>query len=112
MSELNNARIQTLGAYVAIYNIECVDTKQQIYRGKRLVEPEQREQAWPWLYYSGAYYPEINDFDKIYKPIELSEELFGVKVTLIPKEKLLFRYQPHSLIAIPAPKPIPLRRRQ
>jgi len=50
MSELNNARIQTLGAYIAIYDIECVDTKQQIYRGKRVVEPEQRDQVWPWYY--------------------------------------------------------------
>ena len=111
MTELNNARIQTLGAYVAIYNIECVDTKQQIYRGKRIVEREQRDEDWPWYYFSRAYYPDINDFDKIYKEIELPEDMFDTKVTLIPKEKLLFGFEPHSLIMKPRPKPM-LRRRQ
>ena len=112
MSELNNARMQTLGAYIPIYDIEAVDIKKGIYRGKRVIEPEQREQDWPWYYFHRNYYPDINDFDKIYPEYELSEALFDVKVTLVPKEKLLFRFQPSSVIAIPPPKPIPFRRRQ
>jgi len=104
MSKLNNARIQTLGAYIAIYDIECVDTKQQIYRGKRVVEPEQRDQVWPWYYFHRNYLPEINDFDKIYKEVKLPKEMFDVEVVLIPKEKLLFGFMPHSLIQLPPPK--------
>ena len=111
-NRFNNARLQTMGAYVPLYDIELVDDKQQIYRGKPYVQPEQREEVWPFIYYSGAYFPEINDFDKIYTPIELDQELTGVKVTLIPKEKLLFKYMPHTLIQLPAPGRIKMRRPQ
>jgi len=107
----NNARLQTMGAYYPLYDIECVDTKQEIYRGKPYVQPEEREESWPFIYYSGKYHPEINDFDKIYIPIELGEDLTGVKITLIPKEKLIFKYMPHTSILLPAPNSIKMRRR-
>jgi len=104
-TKLNNARIQTFGAYIPVYDVEEVNRKKGIWRGKRIVEPEMREEEWPFVYFSRLYDPETNDLDKIFPELQWDDpELLGVPFVLIQKEKLLFRYMPSSLIALPRPK--------
>lgn len=110
--KLNNARLKTFGGYVPVYSIKCVDAKQQIYRGTQLVEPERREEVMPSIVFHRNYYPELNDFDKIYKEIELDESWIGVKLFLVPKEKLLFGYMDSPKFGIMLPKPKKVQRGQ
>ncbi len=107
---LNNARLKTFGGYVPIYDIEAVDIEKGIYKGKQLVEPEQRNEIMPTVVFHRNYFPETNDFDKIYTEIELSDEWIGVPLFLVPKEKLLFGYLPSPKHGIMLPKPKIIRR--
>jgi hypothetical protein len=93
-NKLNNARIACFGGYVPVYDLECVDTKQEIYKGKQITQPEQRKESSPFLFFSRSYKPDINELDQIFKEISFDDKLLGVPFILVPKEKLLFGYQP------------------
>lgn len=96
MSRLNNARFQTFGAFVAVHDIEIVDAKQKIWRGKILIDTSARDKMeMKEVYFSRNYKPDVNELDQIYVEIHFSNEsILGVEFWLIPKEKLLFLYQP------------------
>jgi hypothetical protein len=103
--KLNNARVKTFGAYVVIHSYEVVNEELQIWKGIQLVQPDQREDIMPQIYFSRKYTPDINDLDLIFPEIVWSDpDLIGVPCLFVQKEKLLFGYMPHSTILVPLPK--------
>ena len=109
-NELNNACIFTLGSYKAVYDVECVDEEQKIWKGKPLPLPVKRAKGPPslvdapansWLFFSRMYH-DTNDWDMYYPEIEIKDpKIAGVPFLLIPKEKHLFGYEPPTTIALP-----------
>ena len=115
MQKLNNAVLLPYGAYFPVYDIESVDAKQKIWKGKRVphlamgLAAQDKNKI---IFFSRAYYPEVNDMDMVYPEIEFkSKAIIGVKFWLIPKEKLLFGYEEPSLIARVAPGTIKFNKR-
>lgn len=109
-TKLNNARLKTFGGYVIIHSIEAVNEELKIWRGVQLVEPERREELSPQIFFSRNYNTDINDLDKIFPEIVWDDcDLIGVPCLFVQKEKLLFGYEPSSIILKPAIKPIARR---
>jgi len=110
MPKLNNARMNTLGGYKALYDIEVVDEKQKLWRGKPMVEEKMKRPGMPappehvWIFFSRDYEiqtgdQKINDWDLLYHEYMIDDEtLMGVSFLLVPKEKLLFGFEPESTI--------------
>lgn len=96
MSKRNNADAKFINCY-AFMEYEEVDADQEIWRGKP-VDTAGIEHK--WVYFSRKYSPD-NDMDKMLHEYEiLDESIFGVVVLLVPREKLLFMYNPPTAIVI------------
>jgi len=103
MSNLNNACIFTLGTYKAVYEIEEIDAKQKIWKGRPVSLPINDSKGKPkmmqpnltsWLFFSRMFNDE-NDWDRYYPEIVFDDEsILGVPFLLVPKEKQLFGYEP------------------
>lgn len=99
MSEQNNARMRCIGGYLPVKDIEIVDAEQKIWKGVPMMQYGMRDEPAPFVFFSREYLPEVNELDKVFKEIEIkSEAIMGCKFWLIPKEKLLFAYEPGSAI--------------
>ena len=107
MTEPNESRLTTFGSYKAFYDIECVDEKQKLWRGKPFIEDGLKRPGMPaapiavWIYFSRDYdtRENKNDWDLLYHEYRVDDiELFGVALLIVPKEKLLFGYEPESKI--------------
>lgn len=99
-----NARIQCFGAYIPMRDIKCIDKKQHIWRGKRVAEVLKPEGEISIVYFSHEGPPD-NDFDKVTPPLHFTDiSILGFPFWLIPKHRLLFGYDPPSIIAKAAPK--------
>lgn len=112
---MNNARLRCLGAFLPVHSIEVVDAKQKIWKGVPIMQFGQRDEPAPFVFFSREYLPDINDFDKVYHEFEIkSETVLGEGFWLIPKEKLLFAYEPPTGegILLPPAKVVKLRGRQ
>lgn len=96
----NNATIIPMGGTLPICDYTCFNKEHNIWRGT-LVVPQKN--ANPNVFFSRKYQPEINDLDKIFVEIEITElEILGVPFLLVPKEKLMFGYEKGSdILAIP-----------
>ena len=102
MQPSNNARIQSATTYLPVTNIVCVDEDQQIWKGDRVIEPGTPSDQYTIIYFSRKYDPENNDWDKINPEYEFTDEdIIGFKFLLIPKEKMLFGYDPPGTIIKP-----------
>jgi hypothetical protein len=96
------ARIKCFGNHVPVENIEVVDIKQMIWKGERIIEPGTPQDTMKIVYFSRRY--EDNDIDKLFREYTLTNEtIMGRKFSLIPKEKLLFGYDPPSDTIIKPP---------
>ena len=106
MSEQNNARLKCLGAFLPVRDWEVVDTKQKIWKGVPLLQWGMRDNPAPFVFFSREYLPDANDMDKVFHEYEIkNESILGCQVLLVPKEKLLFAYEPGSAL-IKIAKPI------
>jgi len=95
----DNNRIHCFGRYVPLYDVECVDEKQQIWRGKRIVEINTPENAMLTIYFSRFYDRKNNDMDRVCQEYEIHDDkLMGEKFVLVPKEKILFGIDEGSAI--------------
>ncbi len=102
---LSNARLQTFGGYIPIYDYVCYNAELKIWRGKPLPQPGQREEQMPTLFFSRKYQPDINDMDVVFCEYEFKDKsLVGERFLLVPKEKLLFGYTDSSTIVLPPPR--------
>lgn len=109
--KLNNARLQTFGGYVCIHSFVPVDPAKGIWKGIQLVQPDQRSEIFPYVYFSRNYMPETNDLDKVFPEVEWTDpELIGVPFLLVQKEKLLFGLVPSPKHGIVLPAPQSIRR--
>jgi len=99
--ELSNARVYSFGAYRLLYDIQCVDEAKQVWRGRPVFEPQmtklpgfnQKAFDASWIFFSRRY-DSKNDWDRLYCEIEMGAEWIGQPFVLVPKEKLLFAYEP------------------
>jgi len=100
MSKLNNARIACFGK-IAVYDYECVDEKQQIWKGQVVIDANSRFEGKTELFFSRRY-SQDNDLDKMIEEYEITDEdLIGAKFLLVPREKILFIYNASTTIVIP-----------
>jgi len=96
--KLHNARIKTFGSYVPVKDVEPVDCKEGVWKGNRIVEPGTPEDVMLVVYFSRAYSRD-NEIDKMVQEYHITDEsIMGYEFWLIPKEKLLFGYDPPSPI--------------
>lgn len=87
---------------VPLTDIELVDEKQFIKRGKLLEgSPEAKAYQFPIVYFTFCDQPQIDG--QLPPFYELPEELFGVKVLLVPKHKIVLQYQPEGTILVAQP---------
>lgn len=107
---LNNAVLQTFATYRAVYDVSCVDEKQKIWKGRPVVGASMSVMPGGgdavehgWIYFSRIY-SDTNDWDKVYPEFEFNGDLIGSPFLLIPKEKILFGYNPPTEgILLPPP---------
>jgi len=103
--ELNAARAIMLGHYRAIYNIECVDKTQKIWRGEPVPSIDKRTPDDRYIYFSRAHDKSKNDLDAIFPELHFDDtSILGVKFLLVAAEKLLFGYEPPPKAGILVPK--------
>jgi hypothetical protein len=97
---LNGATIIGYGNYRALYEIEVIDAKKKLWRGKpiptvqesALARQNSQSQEHHWIYFHRNY-DDRNDWDRLYFEHEFEDiKTFGVPFILIPKEKILFAY--------------------
>ena len=102
MQPSNNARMHTVNTYFPVTNMVCVDEKQNIWKGERVVEQGTPDNVASIVFFSRTHDPENNDWDKINPPYEFKDtSIIGFKFWLIPKEKLLFGYDESATILRP-----------
>ncbi len=96
--ELNAGRVIMLGHYKAVYDIECVDKEQEIWRGQPIPDLRDRKPQDAFLYFSRKYDTVNNDMDKILPELSFlgakTRSILGVDFWLIPNDKILFGYEP------------------
>jgi len=102
---MNNARIKCFGGYIPIRDIEAIDTKQKIWKGKRIVEIGTPTDVLEELFFSRDYSSD-SEIDKLLCEKHIKDNsILGCEFWLIPKEKLLFGYDPPSTILKPDIRP-------
>ena len=104
MEPSNDARLRASSLYAPICNytkVKTKDKKRNIWKGCRVIEPGSPKDQVLIIYFSREYHP--NDYlnDKILTEIEFNgEEIIGFPFMLIPKEKILFSYDPPSALIV------------
>ncbi len=99
----DDAVIKCLSQYIPVVDPELVDAKQKLWKAERVLEPGTPDNAADIVYFSRRSVPD-NDFDKLWPEIEIkNERIIGKPFFLVPKDKLLFTYDPPSMIIKRAP---------
>lgn len=98
--KLNAARFYSIGSYRGFYDIKCVDEKKQIWKGRPIIEPSMQKSpiaaklVSSWVFFTREY-DDRNDWDRLYHEHWFEDEsILGQKFLLVPKEKILFAYEP------------------
>ena len=100
MDKLNNAQIKCMGR-VDIMDYEIVDAAQKIWKGLVVFDAKNSGED-HIVYFSRRYDVVTNDIDRMLEEYEIKNtSIIGVKFLLIPREKLLFAYEPPSSILRP-----------
>jgi hypothetical protein len=98
----NNAQIIPMGGSLPVSDYECYNEELKIWRGNLIIPGADGNKV---IFFSRKYQPEINDLDKIFVEIEITDpELLGVPFILVPKEKLMFGYERATTAGIIRPK--------
>lgn len=98
MEANNNSRIKCFGSYVPVTNITCIDEKQNIWKGDRVIEVATSPEAMLVIFFTR----EPSEIDNLIKEKTIYDDsVLGFPFTLIPKEKILFGYDPPSMIIKP-----------
>ncbi len=113
VQEQNNARIMMMGNYLPIKELECMDEEQDIWKGVPISHSGMKAKPSAYVFFSRRYEPDVNDWDTVYKEIEFTDTtILGVVWYLIPKDKILFSYEPASDILKPNVVPFNPRNRK
>ena len=112
VQEQNNATITMMGNYLPIKDLECMDEEQEIWRGVPMPHSGMQAKLSTYVFFSRRYEPDVNDWDTVYKEIEFTDTtIAGVVWYLIPKDKILFGYEPPTTQGIIKPDIIPFNSR-
>lgn len=113
--ELNAARIHQFGTYRLFYDVRVVDEEQKIWKGRPVPEadhakiPQARDMEKSWVLFTRVYKPvgaDANEWDRVYPEYEIKDaKLFGQRILIVPKEKILFAYNPPPRDGILLPGP-------
>lgn len=92
----NNGRMIIMQGHIPVTDIEIYDLKKEIYTGyvvKNTLEYEQMK--FHIVFFSRRYEPD-NEYDKILNEYDFDadDNVFGIPFTLIPKQKILFIFDP------------------
>lgn len=99
----DNAVLKCLSQYVPVVEPELVDAKQKIWKATRVLEPGTPDNAADTVYFTRRTVPQ-SDFDMMWPEVEIKDDrIIGVKFLLVPKDKMLFTYDPPSRIIKRAP---------
>jgi hypothetical protein len=106
----NNARLKC-SAHVPLKNIKIVDTKQGIWRGERIIEPGSRTDEmlhqFFWRLKKGTKPEDLGEIDRMYPEFHVHDAgVLGEEFWLIPKQRILFGYDPPSSSIFKAPIPL------
>lgn len=114
IDQLSNARIVPLRGQMPVCDIECVDDAQGIWKGTCIPTQGMPDDMNKTVFFSRKYDRENNDFDRIVNELEITDtSILGIRFWLIPKEKMLFGYEPASTILKAPIQPVtPFRRPQ
>ena len=98
--ELNNARIYILANYRLIYDYHPVDEARGVWKGRIVIDatqskmPGAKQAESSWVFFS-RHYDDNFEWDQAYPEIEMcNKDIIGQQFLLVPKEKLLFAYDP------------------
>lgn len=92
----NNARMIIMGGHIPVTDIELYESKQQIFTGNVVENTiEYVQMKFHIVFFSRLYDPK-NEYDKILKEYDFDSDdnVFGIPFTLIPKQKILFAFDP------------------
>ena len=108
---LNAARIHQFGTYRLLFDVRVVDEEQGIWEGRPVPEanlsklPGAQEMEKSWVLFTRVY-DDKNEWDKVYPEYEIKDaEMFGQTLLIVPKEKILFSYNPPPGAGIVIPMP-------
>ena len=108
--KLNNAFIKSTGSYFILYDIQEIDYDRKVYKGRPVPLMAGGGNPGPlpdnaveveWIFFSREY-DDRNDWDRLYHEIIFEdEELIGAPFSVVPKEKILFKYNSPTTIILP-----------
>ena len=100
-SKLNSADARFTNHF-AFIEIEVVDEKIGLWKGKPIM-PSGPEEAFKFGFFSRKYDRKNSDIDRMLEEFWVEDEsILGVKFLLVPREKVLFAYNPpSSIIKVP-----------
>ncbi|GAG25490.1 unnamed protein product, partial [marine sediment metagenome] len=92
------ARIIIMNQHIPITNIECYDVEKGIYKGDVVIDTDEYLSVKFHQVFFSRHYDKDNDYDRILKEHDFpaDDNVLGVAFTLIPKQKLLFAFDPPS----------------
>lgn len=104
---MSDARMMCFSDYTPIRDIEIVNTKHQVWKGKRVIEPGTDPNAMTILYFRRlkAVDPnKLTELELLWPEIHIHDAtIMGYEFWLIPKIKMLFGYDPPSSSILKAP---------
>ena len=113
MEPTNNARIKCMNLYFPVCNYSCVDVKQNIWKGERVIEPGTPSDQFTIIYFTRNT-DEENKLETLVPEYTFKNtKLIGFDFLLVSKERMLFGYDEPSPILKPnvrLVKPSPFNR--
>lgn len=107
---IDDARLKCFSDYTPIRDIEIVDTKQGIWKGKRVIEPGTDPSVMTVIYFRRAKKmtptdgESLTELELMWPELHVKDaSIMGYEFYLIPKIKMLFGYDPPSSIIAKAP---------
>ncbi len=100
VSEPNNADVRFINHF-AFYDIKVVDEEEGIWKGIPIL-PVAKDDEHGLGFFSRRYNREDSDIDRMIEEYYIRDKsILGVEFLLVPREKLLFAYNPPSFIMKP-----------
>ena len=103
----DQARLKCYSEYTPIKDVEVVDAKQKIFKGKRIVEPRTNPDEMLIIYFRRPDTKDpakLTEIERMWPEVHIHDcSIMGFEFDLIPKVRLLFGYDPPSSSIIKAP---------
>lgn len=109
---ISDARMKCFSDYTPVKDIEIVNTKHQVWKGKRVIEEGTPEGIMTVIYFrrrdkgdpQRSNVPKLTELETLWPEIHIHDAtIMGYEFWLIPKIKMLFGYDPPSSTILKAP---------